>query len=132
MGLRSGSLRTSEPNPYRIPNVVHKGDIQISTSAGLDQASNFFTAPVPLAASGGSENTGPEEPLQFGEENQALVPTPPRVTVKADERAWAFEPAPEPESSVDDDVSAEDIALAELMYGSCDEYSLSYVREHRP
>jgi hypothetical protein len=132
VGPRSRSLRTLEPNPYPIPNVVHKGDIQISTSAELDQASNFFTAPVPLAASGGSENTGPKEPWQLSEENQAVVPTPRLVTVKADERAWAFEPAPEPESSADDAISAEDIALAELMFGSCDEYSLSYVREHRP
>jgi hypothetical protein len=132
VGLRSGSLSTLEPNPYLIPNVVHKGDIQISTGAQLDQASNFFTAPVPLAASGGSENTGPEEPWQLGEKNQVLVPTLPLVTVKADERAWAFEPAPEPESSADDAISADDIALAELMFGSWDEYSLSYVRQHRP
>lgn len=132
VGLRSGSLSTLEPNPYPIPNVVLKGGIQISNSAEEDQASNFLTAPVPLAASGGSENTGPEEPWQLGEENQALVPTPPLVTVKADERVWAFEPTPEPESSADDDISAEDIAIAELMFSSCDEYSLSYVREHRP
>jgi hypothetical protein len=132
VGPRSGSLSTLEPNPHQIPNVVHKGDIEISTGAELDQASNFLTAPVRLAASGGSENTGPKEPWQLGEENQALLPTPSLVTVKADERARAFEPAPEPESSADDAISAEDIALAELMFGFCDEYSLSYVREHRP
>ena len=84
--------------------------MQISTSAEEDRASNFFTAPVPLAASGGSENTGPEEPLQLAQERQPLALAPPLVTERADERTSPAEMTPEAESSIlDDEVSALDI-----------------------
>ena len=134
VGLRTGSLRTLEPNPYPIPNVVHKGDIEISTKTELHQASNFFTAPVPLAASGGSENTSPEEPLQLGEENEALARTPLLVPATEHEQTWTLEPTLVPESSVTDDdgVSESDVFLAQLMFGSSDEVFVSYVREYPP
>jgi hypothetical protein len=134
VGPWSGSLRTLEPNPYPIPNPIpnssNRGDPRNAANPWGDTASNIFAAPVPFAASGGSENTGPEEPLQLGEESQAVL-TPP-LAEWVDERTSTVELTNEPESPISDgEVSVLDIALAELMFGDCDEYSVSYVREHR-
>jgi hypothetical protein len=105
VGLWSGSLRTLEPNPYPIPSSSDRGDAQNAANPWGDTASNFFTAPVPFAASGGSENTGPEEPLPLGEENQAVL-TPPLATEWVDERTSTIQLTNEPESPVSDGRSA--------------------------